>query len=142
MARPKKPHNLKVVAGTARPDRDGPPLVDLPLVAEAPPPPDWLPTAHAIKEWNRLAPILTANKLLTEAGISALGQMCALHGKLVQLWSAGEAPNASMVAQYRALANDFGLTPVAQGKVRPHGAEPAENEFSSNGRKPRPRAAT
>lgn len=136
MARPKKPHNLKVVAGTARPDRDGPPLVDLPVVAEAPPAPDWLPNAHAVKEWNRLAPILVANKLLTEAGLSALGHMCALHGKLNQLWAAGEAPNASMLAQYRGLANDFGLTPVAQGKVRPHGDTPAENEFSGNGRKP------
>jgi phage terminase small subunit len=132
----KKPHNLKVVAGTARPDRDGPPLVELPLIDEVPPAPDWLPNAHAIKEWNRLAPILVANKLLTSAAISPLGHMCALHGKLNQLWAAGESPNASMLAQYRALANDFGLTPVAQGKVRPHGDEPAKNEFSQNGRKP------
>lgn len=136
MPRPKKPHNLKVVAGTARPDRDGPPLVELPVVAEAPPAPDWLPNAHAVREWDRLAPILVANRLLTEAGLSALGQLCALHGSLVQQWSAGLPPNASMVSQYRGLANDFGLTPVAQGKVRPHGDKPVENEFTNNGRKP------
>lgn len=133
MPRPKKPHNLKVVAGTARPDRDGPPLVDLPVVSEVPEAPDWMPNAHAIKEWNRLAPILHANKLLTEAGLSTLGQMCALHGKLVQLWAAGEAPNASMLSQYRGLANDFGLTPVAQGKVRPHGETTPKNEFTEFG---------
>lgn len=136
MPRPKKPHNLKVVAGTARPDRDGPPLVELPIVAEAPQAPDWLPNAHAVREWDRLAPILVANRLLTEAGLSALGQLCALHGSLVQQWSAGLPPNASMVSQYRGLANDFGLTPVAQGKVRPHGDKPVENEFTNNGRKP------
>lgn len=125
-----------MVAGTARPDRDGPPLVELPIVAEAPPAPDWLPNAHAVREWDRLAPILVANRLLTEAGLSALGQLCALHGSLVQQWSAGLPPNASMVSQYRGLANDFGLTPVAQGKVRPHGDKPVENEFTNNGRKP------
>lgn len=60
--------------------------------------------------------------------------MCALHGKIVQLYAAGESPNASMVAQYRALANDFGLTPVAQGKVRPSGEAPKDNPFSRNKR--------
>lgn len=137
MPRAKKPHNLKVVAGTARPDREGPPIVDLPLVDDVPAAPDWLPNAHAIKEWDRIAPILVANKLLTTAAFSTLGHLCSLHGNLVQLSSAGMAPNASMVAQYRGLANDFGLTPVAQGKVRPHGETPTENEFTSNGRKPK-----
>ena len=135
MPRPKKPHNLKVVAGTARPDRIAP-VVDLPVVVDVPEAPDWLPNAHAVKEWDRLARVLVANKLLTEAGLAALGQMCALHGKIVQLYAAGESPNASLVAQYRNFANDFGLTPVAQGKVRPHGAEPPNNEFSNNGKRP------
>lgn len=132
MSRPRKPTNLKVVAGTARPDRLGPPIVDLPLVDNVPQAPDWLPNAHAIKEWNRLAPILHANKLLTEAGLSTLGQLCALHGKVVQLYTAGEAPVASMVAQLRALSNDFGLTPVAQGKVRPNGdTQKPDNPFGA-----------
>jgi len=135
MSRPKKPHNLKVVAGTARPDRLGPPVVDLPLAADVPPAPDWLPNGHAIKEWERLAPILHANKLLTEAGLSTLGMLCALHGKIVQLYAAGAAPVASMVAQHRALSNDFGLTPVAQGKVRPNGdTEKPGNAFAALGK--------
>jgi hypothetical protein len=72
--------------------------------------------------------------LLTEAGLSALGQLCALHGKVVQLYSAGEAPVASMVAQLRGLMNDFGLTPVAQGKVRPNGdTEKPGNKFGALG---------
>ncbi|UHQ21902.1 hypothetical protein LVB77_14630 [Lysobacter sp. 5GHs7-4] len=135
MSRSKRPHNLKVVAGTARPDRGGPPLVELPLVPDIPGPPDWLPNGHAIKEWERLAPILHANKLLTEAGLSTLGMLCALHGKIVQLYAAGEAPVASMVAQHRALSNDFGLTPVAQGKVRPNGdTEKPSNPFGALGK--------
>ena len=135
MANPKKPRALKVVSGTVQPSRDEKPPVDLPPVSQVPAAPDWLPNAHAVKEWDRLAPILVANKLLTEAGTSALGMLCALHGKLVQLWSAGEAPVASMVAQYRNLINDFGLTPVAQGKVKPVGEEPAGNKFANRGKR-------
>ena len=124
MANPRKPTSLKVVAGTDRPCRrpESAP-VEMPALDHIPDPPDWLPNAHAVKEWQRLAPILTANKLLTEAGLSALGQLCALHGKVVQLYAAGEAPVASMVAQLRGLMNDFGLTPVAQGKVKAGGDE-------------------
>lgn len=130
----KKPAGLKVVSGTERKDRQQA-TVDLPTVSLVPSAPDWLPNAHAVKEWERLAPILVANKLLTEAGTSALGMLCALHGKLVQLWAAGEAPVASMVAQYRNLINDFGLTPVAQGKVKPVGEEPAGNKFANRGKR-------
>lgn len=139
MSRPRKPTALKVVAGTDRPDREAPAAAELPLVSDVPPAPDWMPNVHARKEWERLAPILHANKLLTEAGLSALGQLCALHGKTVQLYAAGEAPVASMVAQLRGLMNDFGLTPVAQGKVKPNGdTEKPGNAFAALGK---PRAA-
>ena len=132
MANPRKPTSLKVVAGTDRPCRrpESAP-VEIPALDHIPDPLDWLPNAHAVKEWQRLAPILCANKLLTEAGLSALGQLCALHGKVVQLYAAGEAPVASMVAQLRGLMNDFGLTPVAQGKVKAGGDETkAGNKFA------------
>lgn len=131
----KKPAGLKVVSGTARKDRAVDSAVDLPVVSSVPDAPDWLPNAHAVKEWNRLAPVLVANKLLTEGGLSPLGNLCALHGKMVQLWAAGEAPVASMMAQYRNLVNDFGLTPVAQGKVKPVADKPEGNPFARNGRR-------
>lgn len=132
----KKPTSLKVIGGTDRKDRAGERPVELPTLAAVPSPPSWLPNAHAKKEWQRLAPILVANKLLTEGGLSAFGMLCSLHGKLVQLWAAGEAPVASMVAQYRNLINDFGLTPVAQGKVKPVGDGEKQNPFSVNGKRP------
>ena len=141
MANPRKPPQLKVIAGTGRKDRDTGPAVELPLVSAVPGAPEWLPNTHAVNEWERLAPILTANKLLTEAGCSALGHLCALHGKLVQMWSAGETPTGQMQAQYRNLLNDFGLTPVAQSKVKPAGKGPDDNPFTRNGRRngpPRP----
>ena len=129
----KKPLNLKIVGGTNRADRISV-TVDLPPLESAPPAPDWLPNIHAVKEWERLAGFLVANRLLTAGGISALGVLCALHGKVVQLYSAGESPTGHMLAQYRALTNDFGLTPVAQGKVKPSGNSQEGNKFARNGR--------
>lgn len=130
----RKPSSLKSIAGTDRPDRKTEGSVALDPLGELPPAPNWLPNAHAKKEWQRLGPILVANGLLTDGGLSAFGMLCSLHGKLVQLWSAGESPTGHMVAQYRNLINDFGLTPVAQGKVKPVGEKPQGNAFAKNGR--------
>jgi phage terminase small subunit len=135
MARPRKPTHLKVVAGTAQPCRAEAPHVELPLVESAPTAPDWLPNAHAIKEWDRLASILTANRLLTEASLSTLGVLCATHGDLVDDWARGNKPTAAAVGLYRNLANDFGLTPVAQGKVRAGGDEAKSNKFNAIGKR-------
>lgn len=133
----KKPSHLKAVAGTERKDRAAPPPVDIPAVESVPDAPDWLLNAHAVKEWARLAPILTANKLLTQGGLSALGQLCNLHGEIVRQTSVGMMPPAHLFAQYRAFVNDFGLTPVAQGKVRPSGeAEKPGGKFASIGKRP------
>lgn len=135
MPNPPKPPNLKAIAGTARKDRELPAGVDLPLVESAPPAPDWLPNAHAVKEWDRLATILVANKLLAEADLGTLAHLCALHGKIVQLYAAGESPGASMVGTLRTLQSDFGLSPVARGKVTPSGDSGKANKFASNGKK-------
>ncbi len=131
----KKPTGLKVVAGTQRRDREVDGGVELPVLASAPMAPDWLPNPHAVKEWDRLAAILASNKLLTEASLSALGMLCALHGKIVQLYAAGEAPTASMAGTLRNMENDFGLTPVAQGKVKPVGETDKGNKFATNGKR-------
>ena len=133
----KKPTKLKVVAGTERKDRPQADVVDLPVIDQAPDAPDWLLNAHAIKEWDRLASILTANKLLTEGGLSALGMLCNLHGEIVRQTSVGMMPPAHLFAQYRAMANDFGLTPVAQGKVKAGGEEKKPGgKFAGIGAKP------
>ena len=99
-------------------------------ISDVPPPPDWLPNAHAVNEWRRLAPILVANKLLAEADLSAFAHMCAVHGKMVQLWTAGETPTGHMVSQYNALAAAFGLSPAWRGKVKIGADKDAGNKFS------------
>lgn len=135
MSNPKRPPKLKLIAGTSRCDRPEVEPVALPVLESLPCAPDWLPNVHAIKEWDRLAPILHGVGLLTGAGLSALGMLCALHGKLVQLWAAGESPNAAMLASYRNMVNDFGLTPVAQGKVKASGQKETENKFAKFGKR-------
>ena len=127
---PKTPAALKLIAGTARADRDAPAGVEMAPISDVPPPPDWLPNAHAVNEWKRLAPILVANKLLAEADLSAFAHMCAVHGKMVQLWTAGETPTGHMVSQYNALAAAFGLSPAWRGKVKIGADKDAGNKFS------------
>ena len=135
MSRPRKPTTLKLLSGTERPDRARIDTSKLPLLDKVPLAPDWLPNAHAIKEWDRLAKILTANKLLTEAGLSALGMMCALHGRIVQLYADDGLSTAAMAGTLRAMHNDFGLTPVSQGKISIGEAEKA-NPSANNGKRP------
>lgn len=131
MPYPTKPPHLKSITGSKKPVVKG---VDVPVLAEVPAAPDWLPNSHALNEWNRLSAFLVANRMMTEGGLSGLGVLCALHGKLVQLWSAGECPTGHMLAQYRSLINDFGLTPIAQGKVKQVGEREQGNAFARNGR--------
>jgi len=136
MGRPIKPRSLKILSGTLQPCRDRAAGIEVTPLTDRPDPPDWLPNEHAVKEWNRLVPILLSNKLLAEADITALGHMCALHGKLVQLWSAGETPTASLLSTLRGMQADFGLSPHSRAKVPPAADNPSVNRFASNGRRP------
>lgn len=131
---PKKPFGLKAVAGTDRvADREreaNPYGVTLESLTDVPEPPDWLPNAHAVKEWRRLAPILVVNKLLAEADLSVFGHMCAVHGQMVALWSANLTPTGHLISQYHSLAAAFGLSPAWRGKVKPSGDKDAGNAFA------------
>jgi phage terminase small subunit len=122
MANRRKPDHLKLFHGTFRPSRAAPKHIDLPLVAGVPEPPDWLPNAHAVAEWRRLASLLVANRLLTGASLGTFGVLCSLHGVIVSELAAGRVPTASLVAQFRTLANDFGLTYAGQQKLKPPAA--------------------
>lgn len=138
MAYPTKPAQLKLISGTMRKDRDiKAAMLGTPTVDTLPEAPHWLPNAHAVTEFNRLAEILFNNGLLIESSVSALGHLAALHGKLVELWSgsAGETPSGHLMAQYRALVNDFGLTPVSGSKISAAPVVKSNNVFASNGKR-------
>lgn len=131
----KKPSHLKVLAGTDRKDRAADAFVDFAVIDVLPEAPLWLPNAHAVIEFNRLAQVLLANKLLTDGAITMLAHLAALHGNIVAMHAAAVPPTASMLATYRQLCNDFGLSPVAQGKVSPTAEGTKKNKFANNANK-------
>lgn len=123
---------LKAITGTYRPDRAVVDGASLPALDVAPGPPSWMADTGALREWHRLAPVLTANRLLTDGNIGLFGQLCALHGKLVQMWQAGETPTAALIAAFRGLSGELGLLSMTL-----HAPAAKPNRFLSNGRKPR-----
>lgn len=117
MARAKKPQSLKLIAGTNRADRPDPDFLELPNVSEIPEPPSWLPNPWAVEYYWKIAKSLHVNGLLTDLGTGPLQIHCALFGNIVQMEAAGITPPGTLVAQFRATGNDFGLTPASMGKV-------------------------
>jgi len=125
---PRKPTALKALSGTLRPSRPEPAGVAAPTVTDVPDAPNWLPNAHAVNEWNRLAPLLTNLGMLTETGLGPLAMLCSLHGTIVQQLAAGTMPNAALYAQYQTYTKEFGLTPASSTKVTPRSQKKA-NKF-------------
>lgn len=121
----RKPASLKLLAGTARADRAAPATPALPAIDTTPNPPLWLTNVDAVKEWRRLSPILVANHLLHQGNVSLLGQLCALHGRLVEMWTGGATPTAALLSAYRGLYNAMGLSSMALQAP----ADPKTNRF-------------
>ena len=114
----KKPRHLKIISGTDQPCRRSDLEVELAVLDEAPPAPDWLPNSQATKIWARLAPICIRVGTLTEGTLEKFGHMCAIGGRIQHLYSANETPPMAMHAQFRALSIDFGLSSLAIGKPK------------------------
>lgn len=134
----KRNDNIKALTGSARPDRASGTVVPFRRLDSAPEPPDWLADAHAIREWRRLAPMLCAVGVLTEASLTPLAHLCALHGKLVSWWSEPDnpPPPAALVGNYRSLSGEFGLTPASQSKIPAGGKQEGKgNRFAHNGKR-------
>lgn len=84
-------------------------------LTEIPEPPRKL-KAEARKEWDRVMPGLIETSRICEENLSILATYCNLHAQVVRLEKKDEIPPASLLAQYRYLAESFGLTP--QSRVR------------------------
>ena len=131
MARPRKPNNLKLLAGSRRIDET--PGLELPAVETLPAAPDWLPNSQAVTEFDRLAKLLSANGLLTEGNIPALTVLAALYGSITQIYRGGSVPTGALISQFRASCSDFGLQPAHSHKVTPVGTKKS-NAFANNGK--------
>ena len=134
MPNPRKPRDLKIVQGTWRRDRDRPEAA-YPALRDATPP-AWVHEPDALKLWNEIVALLAPIGMLTEADRSALGHLCNLHAEIVRLYRRGEAPNASMLAQLRMFAGEFGLTPATRSRASPVGTSAESNPFDLIGGNP------
>lgn len=131
---PKKPTKLKLVQGTARPDRIDPNEVE-PEV-ECPSCPSHL-EGEARAEWERIAPELTRLGVIARIDRSALAAYCLTWATTVEMeqdiaengrtqtsekgWSQ-QRPEVSMLnAAYQTMhryLTEFGLTPASRTRVR------------------------
>ncbi len=123
--------NLKLLMGTARPDRARKESLAAAMepLETAPEPPSWLTASAALEEWHRLAPRLVACKTLSEAMTTTLAHLCAAHGALVAIYARGEEPKASLIAQVARLAGEFGCTPASAAKISQPKSPREQNKF-------------
>lgn len=129
--RHKKPTQLKVLQGTARPDRikEGEPK-PVPL---APDPPSWLDRTGKAT-WRKYAPMLERLGLLTEADGDSLAAYCQAVSRYVaavkrlkkvvrenpddiELIRKAEISVEKAEQSVRLLGNEFGLTPAARSRI-------------------------
>ena len=129
----KKPSQLKLVTGTARPGRLNPkepqPVIEIPSC-----PPGL--SAGAKAEWRRIAPILENQGLLSRMDRSALAGYCEIYSRWIktlrEVQKGGEVistPNGSLHVspwlsiarnaekEMRMFASEFGMTPASRSKV-------------------------
>lgn len=126
----KTPRHLKLLKGTLQPCRDVAPSTPALPAIDAASPPSWLQDVTAIAEFKRLAAVLTANKLLTSGNTALLAHLAMLHARITSSWTTGETPSAALLAVFRRLAGDLGLTnlPTQAPATKP-------NRFLLNGKR-------
>jgi glutathione S-transferase len=76
----------------------------------------------AVAEFRRLAQVLGANRLLTAGNTALLAHLAMLHARITATWLSGETPTAALLAIYRRLSGDLGLThmPVPAPASKPN----------------------
>lgn len=113
----RKPTALRLLAGNPgkRPLNELEPEPD--VLEGIPDPPDWL-KFEGKREWYRLVPALVNTRVITHHELSALAHLCYMHWKLVETAEAREMPSAALLAQYRSLIAEFGLTPASRTKIK------------------------
>jgi hypothetical protein len=102
---------LKVISGTKRNDTPADPQ-PIPLdqtLLELPPAPDTLPNDIARQEWVKVGTLLLSRGLLDETRITPFTIYCALTGKIMQKFQAGDVPAAHLIAQHKSLGKELGI---------------------------------
>lgn len=133
MANPRKPDAIKKALGTDRADRDYGEM-QVPE-AENLAPPDSLVNDAAVEMWGTVARILGPLSMISDADLPALVHLCNLHGRVMEMWSDGKVPTASLLTQLRLMMTEFGITPASRSRPTPlkgddDDDDPAERHFT------------
>lgn len=101
----------------------------------APTPPQWL-TREARAEWDRIIPELTRMKLTKEIDRSSLAAYCECWSTYVDVIKASKRGDVTLAQvtmvskELRQWCREFGLTPSAEGSVRPPELPDADDPFA------------
>ena len=102
-----------------------------------PPCPKWL-SLEARKEWRWVVKELAQAGVLARIDRTMLAVYCHLVAEFVQAAAKGESVIPSKVAQIRALASEFGLTPSSRARLstlpQDEGKDPFEDIINANRR--------
>jgi phage terminase small subunit len=126
---------LKVIQGTARPDREEPDAPQFELVEKFPAPAQHL-DADGAHMWNTLGPQLVASRVLQVVDLFALEQLCYAWQRTRRKAKAGMDITAAEDMALKALFSEFGITPAARRKVTSAEEKKAGNPFARNGKRP------
>lgn len=134
MARGRKPTapNLKVLAGTDRPDREVPDSPDYDLVEDFPDPPQYL-NADGAEMWNNMGRQLVAARVLQVVDLFSLEQLCFQWQCFRRKAKAEMEPTAAETTALKALFSEFGMTPASRAKVSAGQEKSKGNKFGNNG---------
>lgn len=108
------------------------------LIEVLPPAPKYFPDQIAIDMWEEMGAILIADGDLTKKVLYGLALLCVMHSQIEGLMRKQRKPTMQMIATYRSLLNDFGMTPAAAKslagkKDAPPKKEEPVNPFSTVG---------
>jgi len=130
-----KPPGIRKLEGQTKPYLMRENIVDFPRPPAPPKCPEWIKSATAIAEWNRLVPLFWNSHVLTDGDLTMLAHMCDMHGVIVDARKESQRVNASERAQLRAMYSEFGLTPASRLKAGTGaGAAKPENRFAQHGK--------
>ena len=126
--RKRKPTALKLLQGTFQPCRANPdePQPEI----GAPDMPKYL-KGEARAEWDRVVEYLSRTRVIAKGEGAMLAVYCVLYAKFIEATRRGGEVTGSMIAQLRALASEFGLTPASRGHVHSTKPQEKENEWQS-----------
>lgn len=134
MGRKRTDPNLKVIAGTDRPDREIQDVPKFDLIDDFPAAPLHL-NIDGIQMWNNLGPQLVNTKVLQVVDLYPLEQLCVAWQMFRKKAKADMEITASEHQALKALFSEFGMTPASRSKVTAQNDKNTGNKFAGNGKR-------